>query len=200
MRHRLTTSAALAAGVSLLGACATSAPTGSSATGSPTTGSTAAGTARAASAGSGTPAQQQALARYTAYAGPPLPYFTWLGQFYSWEPLSKDQLVVFTTPGEAYLLKVWPPCDLRFVINAIGITSTARTVYARLDSITTNGAGTGPGQWRCPIDEIRRIDYSRMRADMHAQAQHKVAPQPNPAAQPIPAPLPGQAAPANPPP
>jgi len=197
MRHRLTRLAALAAGVSLLGACATSTPTGSGATGSTATGSSATGATRAASAGSGTPAQQQALERYTAYAGTPLPYFRWLGHLYSWEPLSKDQLVVFTTPGEAYLLKVWPPCDLRFVINAVGITSTASTVYARLDSITLNGAGTGPGQWRCPIDEIRRVDYARMRADMHAQAQHK---QPNSAAQPAPAPPPSQAAPATPPP
>lgn len=119
----------------------------------------------------GTPAEQRALARYLAYAGPPIPYFTWLGQFYSWEGLGKDTLVVFTVPNEAYLLKVWPPCDLRFVINAIGITSTARTVYAHADSLTINSAGTGPGRWRCPIDEIRKIDYRRMRADERAQAQ-----------------------------
>jgi hypothetical protein len=119
----------------------------------------------------GTPAQQRALARYMAYAGPPIPSFTWLGQFWSWEPLGKDTLAVFTVPDEAYLLKVWPPCDLRFVINGIGITSTARTIYAHADSITTNSAGTGPGRWRCPIDEIRKIDYKRMKADERAQAQ-----------------------------
>lgn len=119
----------------------------------------------------GTPAQQRALARYLTYAGPPIPYFTWLGHFWSWEPLGKDTLVVFTVPDEAYLLKVWPPCDLRFVIDGIGITSTARTIYARTDSITVNSAGTGPGRWRCPIDEIRKIDYPRMKADQRAQAQ-----------------------------
>jgi hypothetical protein len=124
-----------------------------------------------APAPTGTPAQQAALARYQAYAGPPIDSFTWLGQFYSWEPLGKDTLAVFTVPDEAYLLKVWPPCDLRFVINGIGITSTARTVYAHADSITVNSSGTGPGQWRCPIDEIRKIDYRRMRADQRAQAQ-----------------------------
>jgi hypothetical protein len=119
----------------------------------------------------GTPAQQRALARYLAYAGPPIPYFTWLGHFWSWEPLGKDTLVVFTVPTEAYLLKVWPPCDLRFVINAIGITSTARTVYARADSLTINSSSTGPGPLRCPIDEIRKIDYQRMKAEERAQAQ-----------------------------
>ena len=149
------TALAVAALVALQGGCATSTPAAGSSPPAPT----------------GTPAQQQALARYLAYAGPPIPYFTWLGRFYSWEPLGKDTLVVFTVPDEAYLLKVWPPCDLRFVVNAIGITSTARTVYARSDSITTNSEGTGPGRWRCPIDEIRRIDYKRMRADARAQAQ-----------------------------
>src|SRR5215472_8342905 len=117
----------------------------------------------------GTPAEQRALAQYLAYAGPPIPYFTWLGRLYSWEGLGKDTLVVFTVPDEAYLLKVWPPCDLRFVINAVGITSTAHTVYAHSDAITVNSAGTGPGRWRCPIDEIRRIDYKRMRADERTQ-------------------------------
>ena len=126
---------------------------------------------------SGTPAEQAALARYMAYAGPPIPYFTWLGQFYSWESLGKDTLVVFTVPDEAYLLKVWPPCDLRFVINAIGITSTARTIYAHSDSLTINSAGTGPGRWRCPIEEIRRIDYPRLRADERAQARQSRPPQ-----------------------
>ena len=125
----------------------------------------------APSAPAGTPAEQRALARYTAYAGPPIPYFVWLGHFWSWEALGKDTLVVFTVPDEAYLLKVWPPCDLRFVIDAIGITSTASTIYAHTDSITINSAGTGPGRWRCPIDEIRKIDYRRMRADQRAQAQ-----------------------------
>jgi hypothetical protein len=135
-------------------------------------GGCAAGTTAGSSppAPTGTPAEQRALARYTAYAGPPIPYFTWLGHFYSWEGLGKDTLVVFTVPNEAYLLKVWPPCDLRFVINAIGITSTAYTVYAHTDSLTINTAGTGPGRWRCPIDEIRKIDYQRMRADERASA------------------------------
>jgi hypothetical protein len=82
---------------------------------------------------------------------------------------------VFTVPDEAYLLKVWPPCDLRFVVNAIGITSTARTVYARVDSITVNSAGTGPGRWRCPIEEIRKLDYRRMRAEQRAAAAQSKA-------------------------
>jgi len=140
---------ALAAALALLGACAASRTAGST-------------------AGSGTPAQQRALARYLAYAGPPIPYFTWLGQFYSWEPLSRNQLVVYTTANDAYLLRVWPPCDLRFTGLSIGLTSTIDTVNARTDSVVVRSEGIGP--MRCPIDEIRRIDYQRMRADQRQQA------------------------------
>ena len=117
----------------------------------------------ASAAPTGTPAQQQALARYEAYAGPPQQSFTWLGRFDSWEALGKDRLVIFTTPSEAYLLTVWPPCDLRFVTGGIGISSTTNTVSTGLDSVTIN---TGPGgPRRCPISEIRKVDYTRMRAD-----------------------------------
>jgi len=112
---------------------------------------------------------QQLRARYQAYAGAPIPQFTWFGHFYSWEELGRDELVVFTTPSDAYLLKVWPQCDLRFDFNLIGISSTGPTVSSHLDSVTVHSPTTGP--MRCPIDEIRRVDYQRMRADLRAQAQ-----------------------------
>ena len=155
MRHKLAALPALAALILLLGGCA-SAP--------PATGSAAAGTsAAAANAPTGAPAQQQALARYTAYAGPPIPSFTWLGRFDSWEPLGKDHVLVYTRPNEAYLLALRGPCDVRFAQGPIGITSTNDTVYAGLDSILVN---SGPGgKWQCPIDEIRPLDVRGMKAD-----------------------------------
>jgi Family of unknown function (DUF6491) len=162
--------AATAAALAVLGGCATGSPgtpgsTAGDRTASPATDNSA----------TGTPAQQKALARYLAYAGAPIPYFAWVGRLFSWEPLSKDQLVVQVTPGnDYYLLKVWPPCDLRLVINGVGISSLSKTVYARGDSVTLN-TGSG-GLKRCPIDQIRRIDYQRMRADLQAQsAAAKVA-------------------------
>jgi len=113
---------------------------------------------------------QQLRERYQAYAGPPIQQFTWFGHFYSWEGLGRDELVVFTTPSDAYLLKVWPQCDLRFDFNLVGISSTAGTVTAHGDYITVHGPAVGPRQ--CPIDEIRKVDYTRMRADLRAaQAQ-----------------------------
>ena len=117
---------------------------------------------------------QQIRARYAAYEGPPISQFTWLGHFYNWEALGKDELVVFTTPSDAYYLKVWPPCDLRFAFNGrgderISVTSTTGTVSAGLDSITEDSVALG--HMVCPISEIRKIDYRRMRADMRQQAQ-----------------------------
>jgi hypothetical protein len=144
MKHKLPAIAALAAVLVLLGACV-------SKSGSPP--------------GSGTPAQQQALARYTQFAGPPLQSFTWLGRFWSWEPLSRDQLAVWTTANEAYLLQIWPPCDLRWAGLGIGISSTARTIYRGADSVIVRSGGAGPTS--CPIDSIRRIDVQRMRAELH---------------------------------
>ncbi len=108
--------------------------------------------------------QAQIRERYASYAGAPLERFTWLGHFYSWESLGDNQLVVYTTPSDAYLLSVTPPCsDLNWV-QSIGLTSTAGTVNARLDSVKVR-------DWRCPIAEIRKIDYARMRADMRAEAE-----------------------------
>ena len=105
--------------------------------------------------------QNSALARYTKYAGEPVKQFNWLGKFDSWESLSDDQLVVFTTPTSPYLLKVWTCRNLSFA-TTIGLTSTSKTVYSGLDSVIVKGQ-------RCPITEIRPVDYQKMRADQKAQ-------------------------------
>jgi hypothetical protein len=84
--------------------------------------------------------QERALARYEAYAGP---------------SIARD----------AYLLTVASPCDLRFVIYKVGITSTHATVNKGLDSIVVNNALAG-GPWECAILEIRPVDVRRMKADL----------------------------------
>jgi hypothetical protein len=106
----------------------------------------------------------QVRERFAAYAGAPIDRMVWLGQYYSWEPIGENQLVVFTTPSDAYLLTVSGPCnDLKFV-NTIGLTSTGGAVYSRLDSVKVR-------DWRCPIAEIRKVDYKGMRAEMRAEAE-----------------------------
>jgi hypothetical protein len=107
--------------------------------------------------------------RYNAYAGEPIDRFTWLSRFDSWQPIGRYELVVFTSPGDAYLLKVAPPCESLQFANTVGVTSTAGSVSSRFDSVIV---GRWPG-WRdrCQIEEIRKVDYRRMRADLRLDAQ-----------------------------
>ena len=115
--------------------------------------------------------QQAERDRFNAYAGDPIEEFTWLGRFDSWQPLGRYELAVFTGPSDAYLIKVSPPCDDLQFVNRIGLTSTGSTVHTRFDAVRT-------GNWRCPIEEIRRVDYRRLKADLRLEAQaRKEAPE-----------------------
>jgi hypothetical protein len=115
--------------------------------------------------------QDEQRARYEAYAGPPIEQFTWLGRYDSWQSIGTNQLVVWTTPFQAYLIRVAPPCENLQFANRIGLTSTANTVSARFDFVKVGR------QWRCPIQEIRPVDYQRMRQDMRKDAEDAKAAQ-----------------------
>ena len=113
---------------------------------------------------------QEVRDRYDAYSGEPIDHFTWLDRhFDSWQPIGRYELVLFTSPSDAYLIKVFPPCENLQFANTVGITSTADTVSSRFDSVIVSRF---PG-WRdrCQIEEIRRVDYRRMKADMRLDAQ-----------------------------
>lgn len=108
--------------------------------------------------------QEKQRDRYASYAGPPMQSFTWLGKYDGWESLGNNQLVIFTTPFEAYLLTVVGPCnDLNFA-NAVGLTSTGSTVSTRFDYVKVK-------HMRCQISEIRKVDYQRMKADLRAESE-----------------------------
>ena len=79
--------------------------------------------------------QDAQRARYEAYAGAPVERFTYLGRYDSWQPIGTNELVVWTTINQAYLIKVAPPCDNLEFVNRIGLTSTASTVSARFDFV-----------------------------------------------------------------
>ena len=114
---------------------------------------------------SGIPLKQREAAernRFETYAGKPVDHFTWLTHYDGWEPISPDQLVVWTDINQAYLITVFHPCtDLMFA-RRIGLTSTADTVYAHFDDITAEG-------WRCIINTIQPVDYLRMQRDLREQ-------------------------------
>ncbi len=112
--------------------------------------------------------QEAERSRYESYAGPPVESFTYLGRYDSWQSIGTNQVVVWTTPFQAYLIKVAPPCNNLEFAQRIGLTSTANTVSSRFDFVKV-------GHWRCPIQEIRPVDYQRMRQDMRKEAEEAKA-------------------------
>jgi hypothetical protein len=111
---------------------------------------------------SGIPLKQREAAeraRFEAYAGKPVDHFTWLTHYEGWEPISPDQLVVWTDINQAYLVTVARPCTNLMFARRIGLTSTADSVYAHFDFVHADG-------WKCMIQTIRPVDYLRMRRDM----------------------------------
>ena len=103
--------------------------------------------------------QLPARARYMPYTGPPIDSFTWMARFDGWEALSDSELIIFMGADTAYYLKVWVPCGTQGLpfAHVVGLTTSAGgTVISRLDAVRTQGMN-------CPIAEIRRLDYRRMR-------------------------------------
>jgi hypothetical protein len=97
--------------------------------------------------------------RYVDYAVEPVERFTaW--RLDGWTPVSRDSVVVWNGPNEAYLLKVWDTCRDLQNAERIGITETARSV-SKFEQLRV-------GRERCPIQEIRRIDLEHYRADREA--------------------------------
>ncbi|MGH8295799.1 MAG: DUF6491 family protein [Steroidobacteraceae bacterium] len=116
---------------------------------------------------SGIPLRQRDAAqraRFEAYAGKPVDHFTWLTRYDGWEPISSDQLVVWTDINRAYLITVFKPCtDLMFA-RRISLTPTADTIYAHFDSVHVEG-------WNCVIKTIQPVDYLRMQHDLRRQRE-----------------------------
>lgn len=102
---------------------------------------------------------EQRLDKYQPYLGEPVRSFTALRKD-SWQPISRTQLVLWTTINDAYLLTVMNNCpDLPFA-QTVGITSTTSQITT-LDSVIVR-------RDRCAITQIQPIDVRRMKADRSA--------------------------------
>ena len=98
----------------------------------------------------------KALARYEPYLEEPVDSFT-MFRHDSWEPLNRNQLVLYTTINDAYLLTVMGPCyELPFA-QTVRVTTTGNSV-SKFDNVIVRGN-------RCPIEQIQPIDVHRMKAD-----------------------------------
>jgi hypothetical protein len=98
-------------------------------------------------------ARQQA---YAAAAGAPVQSFHYFS-LWSWEPLSDDQLAVYTRANEAWLLDLDGKCHNLQFTNHIGLTSSVSEVSARFDRVIT-GKADAP----CFIKQIRPVDIAKL--------------------------------------
>ena len=115
--------------------------------------------------------------RYHSIAGKPIENFPYTHRYYSWAPLSLEELVIFTTPTDAYLLRLEHQCiDLPYTAK-IELTSL-NTVSARYDSvIVRRHAEFGRvDRLECLIGEIRKVDYAGLRREIHEHGPLKGAP------------------------
>jgi hypothetical protein len=100
--------------------------------------------------------------QYLDYAGEPVRGFTAF-RLQSWQPLSRDQLILWTGVNEAYLVTVWDSCpDLQFA-ESIRVTSTGSEITT-FDQVRV-------GRDRCPIEKLQPIDVRQMKADRAAMAK-----------------------------
>jgi hypothetical protein len=113
---------------------------------------------------------QQRLDAYNLAAGAPVRSFRFMTRIWSWEPLSDKQLVVYTVPNTAYLLDVWTCPNLMWT-QAIGLTSTVRTVSVNFDKVLT-----GRPYVPCTITQIRPINLAQLKIAQQAQREVDLQP------------------------
>lgn len=103
------------------------------------------------------------LAEVEAHAGAPVESFH-LWQLDRWETLGRAELMVWTRPNEAWLLRVDEPCrDLEFA-NALTLSSSVGRVHRRFDAVQFE-------HQRCRINEIRPVDGRALKAARRATAE-----------------------------
>ncbi len=111
--------------------------------------------------------------RYADYAEESVERFTAFN-LDGWTPVSRNSLVVWNGPSEAYLLTVWDTCRDLQRAESIGVTSTTRSI-SRFEKVRV-------GRDTCPIQDIRRIDVKQYNVDRDAAiaARRGAAPRPVP--------------------
>jgi hypothetical protein len=101
--------------------------------------------------------QQKSLEKYQPYVGEPVERFQFW-KMVEWELVAPDKVVVWTTIKDAFLITVEQPCsDLEWA-KGIGVSSSQHFVHTRIDAVEFRHE-------RCPIAEMRPIDYKRYLED-----------------------------------
>jgi len=93
---------------------------------------------------------------YLQYAGPPIDSFTYLGHYNGFRTLGGQDIVIWTTINDAYLIKVLEPCMNLPYANKVVLTNEANTVTRLIDWVDFDHG-------HCRVDTIRHIDYGAMK-------------------------------------
>lgn len=112
---------------------------------------------------SGYESDEKKLALYRQYAGPPVESIGIVSNSGGLSAIGPRDVVFWAGIDQPYLISVKAPCDNLLFANAIGVTynHSPDTLYARFDSLSVKGL-------RCPITEIRSVDYAKLRQDKRA--------------------------------
>jgi hypothetical protein len=94
---------------------------------------------------------------FLKYAGPPIDRFTYLGHDEGFRTLGGEDVVIWTTISDAYLITVMKPCVQLPFANRVALTSASKTVTSNVDWVLVDND-------RCRIASIRHIDYGAMKA------------------------------------
>ncbi len=93
---------------------------------------------------------------YLQYAGPPIESFTYLGRYNGFRTLGGQDVIIWTTINDAYLIKVLEPCPNLAYANRVELTSAAHTVTRSIDWVVFD-------RGRCRIDTMQHVDYGAMK-------------------------------------
>ena len=103
----------------------------------------------------------QRLSEVSAVAGKPATSFRY-SSLVSYEPIGESDVLVFTSPREAWLLHLYGPCrDLEFG-SFVGLTSTFGRVSVGYDKVLVRD-----NPIPCQIQEIRPVDTAVLRRADH---------------------------------
>lgn len=101
--------------------------------------------------------EQARVAAIHAAAGKPVGAFNFTARnIWSWEPLSEQELIVYTRPNQAWLLNVGLCPELPYT-PTIALTSHVGQVSTMRDSVVVRGGG-----FPCTIQEIRPVDVAKL--------------------------------------
>jgi len=113
------------------------------------------------------------LALYRAHAGAPVDSIQYTNSYNGWTPLGDGAFALWTSPGKAWLIQLYPPCnDIEFA-DRIGFRDTVGRLSAKFDHVYVSNHGLIPIS--CTIQEIRPLDVKAIRtAERDAREKRQV--------------------------